>query len=265
LTEAAVRLLRALQTRDSRRPFTPAGLWLAPAAAARPIPVAAAASTLTAHLGIASPAPGGGRSGNGMDASTSRGGASSSSAGVTTSGNATVHDEAAAAVGAGLLVDCPHALPFDYRVKIFRQLVQDDRLHAGYKPQAGSVDADENQGQGVRPVAEITVRRGRLLEDSLAQILPLGATARGRLAVQYTNMAGGDEAGIDAGGLFKELLSEISSEGFNPERGVFTATGDGLVYPASAGFVTPRGCQTGYMGDHTGTLSGCHHQVNRVL
>ena len=34
LMEAAVKLLRALQTRDSRRSFTPAGLWLAPAAAA---------------------------------------------------------------------------------------------------------------------------------------------------------------------------------------------------------------------------------------
>lgn len=211
LMEAAARLLRGLQTRDSRRPFAPPGLWLAPAAAAaRPISVAAAAAALTVHLGLATPAG---------DPSTGK----------------AAEDSAAAEVGAGLLVDCPHALPFHYRVQIFRQLVHDDRLRAGYRPQAGGVDADENQGQGVRPVAEITVRRGRLLEDAISQILPLGATARGRLAVRFTNAAGGDEAGIDAGGLFKELLSEISSHGFNPERGVFTATAGGLVHPSSGG------------------------------
>jgi hypothetical protein len=176
--EAAVRLLRALQTRDSRRSFTPPGLWLAPAASARPIAVAAAASALTAHLGHAP------KESNG-DVNAEQ-------------------DAAAAAVGAGLLVDCPHALPFDYRVQIFRQLVQDDRARAGYRPQAGGVDAtDDRNAPGVQPVAEIRVRRGRLLEDTLAQILPLGPTARGRLAVRFTNMAGGDEAGIDAGGLFK--------------------------------------------------------------
>lgn len=221
-----MRLLRALQTRDSRRPFAPPELWLAPAAAALAvIPVAAAASALTAHL---ADAPGNKGNGNGGRNTVDGYGAPPPS-------SSSFSDEAAVAVGAGLLVHCPHALPFDYRVKIFRQLVQDDRLRAGYKPQAGGVDADENQGQGVRPVAEIAVRRGRVLEDALSQILPLGSTARGRLAVRYTNVAGGDEAGIDAGGLFKELLSEISSEGFNPERGVFTATGEGLVYPSSDG------------------------------
>ena len=97
---SASALLKALRTRDSRKPFAPSGLWLAPASGVNPIPVPMAASALTAHLGY--------------------------------DGNPDlIPDAAAMAVGAGLLVDCPHALTFDYRVEIFRQLVRDDRERAG--------------------------------------------------------------------------------------------------------------------------------------
>ena len=97
---SASALLKALRTRDSRKPFAPPGLWLAPASGVNPIPVPMAASALTAHLGY--------------------------------DGNPDlIPDAAAMAVGAGLLVDCPHALTFDYRVEIFRQLVRDDRERAG--------------------------------------------------------------------------------------------------------------------------------------
>ena len=60
------------------------------------------------------------------------------------------------------------------------------------------------------------------MEDATAQILPLGPAARGRLAVRYRNAAGLEEAGIDAGGLFKELLADVCASGLDPNRGVFT-------------------------------------------
>ena len=215
---AAVALLRALQTRDARRAFAPPGLWLAPAVGSKPAPVAAAASSLAAHLGV-------------------------------TSGDSTPGDSpdatAASRVGAGLLVDCPHALAFDYRVEVFRQLVRDDRARAGYGPQAGGVDAsaDADLGQRTRPVADVYVRRGSVLEDATAQILPLGPAARGRLAVRYRNAAGLEEAGIDAGGLFKELLADVCASGLDPNRGVFTcaSSADNYVYPAAAAGDSPEG------------------------
>ena len=91
----------------------------------------------------------------------------------------------------------------------------------GYRPQAGGVDVanERDNGQHVRPVADVRIRRGRILEDAIAQILPLGPVARGRLAVRYVNAAGGDEAGIDAGGLFKELLADVCHDGFDPNAG----------------------------------------------
>lgn len=45
--------------------------------------------------------------------------------------------------------------------------------------------------------------------------------------------AGGvvQEAGIDMGGLMKEFLESVVAAGFDPNRGLFTATPDGYAYP----------------------------------
>ena len=137
----------------------------------------------------------------------------------------------------GLLVDCPHAISFDDRVKIFRELIKADRLKAGYRPQAGGVDAT-HRDSFVRPVAQVNVRRETVLEDCLSALLPLGAAARGRVLVKFVNSAGQEEAGIDAGGLFKELLSLVTEQGLNPNRGLFATNATGLVY------VSPRAGDT---------------------
>lgn len=39
------------------------------------------------------------------------------------------------------------------------------------------------------------------------------------------------EAGIDMGGLMKEFLESVVAEGFDPNRGLFSATPDGYAYP----------------------------------
>ena len=90
-------------------------------------------------------------------------------------------------------------------------------------------------------MAEIVARRGRVLEDAVAQILPLGSAARGRLAVRYVNAAGFEEAGIDAGGLFKELLADACGAGFDPARGIFAATAENLAFPAARAGDTAEG------------------------
>ena len=90
---------------------------------------------------------------------------------------------------------------------IFRALVVADRARLGIGAQAGGVDADRaTQGQRVRPVARLRIRRDRLLEDTLSGFAPLGSNAKGRVAVTFVNAAGQEEAGIDAGGLFKDCL-----------------------------------------------------------
>ena len=210
---ACASLLRALVTRDERRSFAPDGMWLAPASEealrrdvrssreiAPPLPPAAAASAL---LGMSS-----------SELSASEDGAS-----VTT--------RRADRGFAAFLRDCPHALAFETRREIFRALVVADRARLGIGAQAGGVDADRaTQGQRVRPVARLHIRRDRLLEDTLSGFAPLGSLAKGRVAVTFVNAAGQEEAGIDAGGLFKELLASALAELVDPRRGLFRETNE---------------------------------------
>ena len=132
---------------------------------------------------------------------------------------------------AGLLQDAPSSLTFATRVKIFRELIVQDRDRAKFRPQAGGIDAGHNDIYA-RAVAEIPIRRESVLEDALATILPLGSKARGRMLVKYVNIAGEEEAGIDAGGLFKELLSEVTELGLDPNRGLFETNGTSGIFPS---------------------------------
>ncbi len=45
------------------------------------------------------------------------------------------------------------------------------------------------------------------------------------------NAQGLDELGIDGGGLFREFLNEVLKTGFDPNRGYFSTTQEGLLYP----------------------------------
>ena len=45
------------------------------------------------------------------------------------------------------------------------------------------------------------------------------------------NAQGLSEAGIDGGGVFREFLSEVLITGFDPNRGYFSTTPDGQLYP----------------------------------
>ena len=222
VTAACASLLRALVTRDERRSFAPDGLWLAPAREetlrrdvrssreiAPPLSPAAAASAL---LGMSSE-----ELSSGSITSASEDGAS------VTTRRAVLQERGFAA----FLRDCPHALAFETRTEIFRALVVADRARLGIGAQAGGVDADRaTQGQRVRPVARLRIRRDRLLEDTLSGFAPLGSNAKGRVAVTFVNAAGQEEAGIDAGGLFKELLAAALAELVDPRRGLFRETNE---------------------------------------
>ena len=54
---------------------------------------------------------------------------------------------------------------------------------------------------------------------------------RQKLRVNFVNMQGLDEAGIDGGGVFREFLTEVLKTGFDPNRGYFTTNSNGQLYP----------------------------------
>ena len=228
VTAACASLLRALVTRDERRSFAPDGMWLAPARVAAPAPLAGAPRFFPSDE-IASPLP-------------------PAAAAAALLGAATNDDARGSGLGApdgsdadrgengfvAFLTDCPHAIPFETRVETFRNLVAADRARLGVGAQAGGVDADRvTQGQRVTPVKHLRVRRDHLLEDTLAGLGSLGSRAKGRIAVTFVNAAGREEAGIDAGGLFKELLGSALAELVDPLRGLFRETDRLGLYPVA--------------------------------
>ena len=92
----------------------------------------------------------------------------------------------------------------------------------------------------------ITIRRDFLFEDGMDQMAKLigtgvpGAEPRGssgvsrlkaRFHVQFKNAQGLEEAGIDAGGVFKEFIEALATKGFNPDLGLFKTTEDNKIYP----------------------------------
>ena len=77
------------------------------------------------------------------------------------------------------------------------------------------------------------MHRNRVLEDLLAQFgcSNLGVLRR-PLSVTFFSKDGLQEAGIDMGGLTKELLTLAMKEICDPNRGIVCATRDGSLYPS---------------------------------
>ncbi|KAL3945620.1 MAG: hypothetical protein SGBAC_000276 [Bacillariaceae sp.] len=82
------------------------------------------------------------------------------------------------------------------------------------------------------PGIPVRITRGRILEDGLKTMNNLGTNMRQRISVQYYNEAGMRESGIDAGGLFKEFWTDLSTIAFDPGYSLFRMTEDNCMYPS---------------------------------
>lgn len=126
-----------------------------------------------------------------------------------------------------ILRQVPFFMPFQLRVHIFQEFIKGDkekRLMAA--PRDVFSFGLEGRVKGV-------VRRENLLEDALDAFGSKGAsdsTMHDKLSVTfYSN--GLPEAGIDGGGLTKEFLTSVCSEGFSDKNGLFLTTNDHRLYP----------------------------------
>ena len=126
-----------------------------------------------------------------------------------------------------VLHEQPYTVPFAYRVAYLRQTIFVDRrtFHL------------ESKKLGLR------IRRSAVFNDGFTQLirLVLHSTAsssssnisqdsilRCRWHITFVDGATGEEeAGIDAGGVFKEFLELIVKQAFDPAYGLFTAVGGG--------------------------------------
>ncbi|KAF7729972.1 Ubiquitin-protein ligase E3B [Apophysomyces ossiformis] len=113
----------------------------------------------------------------------------------------------------------PHTIPFETRLKIFRDWITQDHV----------------AGRGSRIVK---VRRDHVLEDGFRGLNGMSPSAwKGNIRVQFVNELGVDEAGIDQGGPFKDFVSLLISEVFKPSFALFSSTENNLFYPASTSHI----------------------------
>ncbi|XP_015926212.1 ubiquitin-protein ligase E3C [Parasteatoda tepidariorum] len=121
-----------------------------------------------------------------------------------------------------ILREFPFAIRFHDRFKIFQSLIVKDK--------------HDNQGELLNfqmgPLIRVTIRRNFIYEDaSSALSLQSEPNIKMRILVQLVNAVGLDEVGIDGGGLFREFMHELLKTCFDPNRGFFKTTHDGLLYP----------------------------------
>jgi ubiquitin-protein ligase E3 C len=128
-----------------------------------------------------------------------------------------------------LLRQVPFFMPFDVRVRIFQEFIDRDEQ----RNLAQSSVHDRNPFDfmfGVTPKLKATIRRESLVEDAYEAFHDAGASFKHPLGIQFV-ANGMEEAGIDGGGLTKELLTSVCAEGFLSDAGVFSTTNDHLLYP----------------------------------
>ena len=215
-------VLRALFDRDVRRQFCASALWLAPykhyieQAGGKSTNVdVSGASVLRALIQRA----GGNRGDGGDDGDDNDRGNVAENQRITAT--TTSIDKTPANALASILLDAPQCIPFTSRLEVFRGLIMMDK-------QARRYHLSPAEG-GPRPL-RVVIRRQRLVEDAVAGLLPHGGALRGPLSISFLNEHGMEEAGIDMGGLTKELLDQTIIALLNQDRGLFTTTGE-YYYP----------------------------------
>lgn len=135
----------------------------------------------------------------------------------------------------GVLNNIPFAIPFEVRVEIFRQFVKNDYDRTVANNSSGNLfDRFFNRPTRKRAV----VRRGNIARDGFDQLSGLTSELKGPIEIQFIDQFGQEEAGIDGGGVFKEFLTSLSKEVFDPNRGLWLTTQQQELYPNPHSYAT---------------------------
>ncbi|CAE7240841.1 UPL7 [Symbiodinium pilosum] len=130
------------------------------------------------------------------------------------------------------LAEIPHVLPFEDRVSVLHgAILADQEERRAYRGPWGPSAMDKHQ-----------IRRNFLVEDGIAAFEGLDDEQglRDTFRVEFIAPDGTPESGVDGGGLFKEFMVHICREMFDPEFGLFSATSDHTLYPATSAFAKYR-------------------------
>ena len=153
-----------------------------------------------------------------------------------------------AAIGPKLeiLRNMPFVIPFDTRVKIFRQFVYLDKD----RRRGGNIDPDNwrmailnEHGGPFNPTARgrdaigrhhAKIRRGKVFQDAFEQFYDLREGLKEPIQITFVDQFDTPEAGIDGGGVTKEFLTSVTKEAFTDELSLFVANSRNALYPNPA-------------------------------
>ena len=151
-----------------------------------------------------------------------------------------------------ILQNMPFFIPFDTRVKIFREFVTLDQVRRRH----GYVDADQwrlsvmQNSPGIGPDGRrvgydnlskhhAKVRRDNVFDDAYEQFYQLNDGLKEPIQITFVDQFDTVEAGIDGGGVTKEFLTSITNEAFTPSTqgsDLFVENDQHLLYPNPAAF-----------------------------
>lgn len=121
-----------------------------------------------------------------------------------------------------ILREIPFVVPFNKRFEVLQGLIATEKLRC----------QGDMQGFQQGPQTHLNVRRTHLYEDSFDKLSPENEpNLRTKFRIQMINKHQLEEAGIDGGGIFREFLTELLHEAFDPHRGFFVHTKDNMLYP----------------------------------
>ncbi|ROW03009.1 hypothetical protein VMCG_05725 [Cytospora schulzeri] len=138
-----------------------------------------------------------------------------------------------------VLRNMPFVIPFDTRVKIFREFVFLDKR----RRREGHVEPDQwrmSVMHGVRDPGRARdvlgqhhakVRRGRVFEDAFEQFYELRDGLKEPIQITFVDQFDIPEAGIDGGGVTKEFLMSVTKEAFTNDNELFVANSKNSLYP----------------------------------
>ncbi|KAG6914062.1 hypothetical protein DXG01_002698 [Tephrocybe rancida] len=204
--ERVTRCLVGIHARDSRKPFVPPGHWLVTAQMDVQSFVEAA---IFEERELSSP----------------------------TSGDAPLPPSRARTKHAAhlsprlnILNRIPFALPFATRVSVFRSFVLNDAMsrNSGWGRWGAGGGGERRQ--------RVQVRRGSVAQDGFDRLGE--ADLKRSVEIVFVDQWGGEEAGIDGGGVFKEFFTSLCREVFDTDRGLWLATRQEELYPNPHAYAT---------------------------
>lgn len=125
-----------------------------------------------------------------------------------------------------LLKRLPYFISFKDRVKVLQALITMDRDRLMGSDSFSFFQAPKR--------LKADIRRESLFEDAFNNFHKCGSDFKHTLSVTLFNEQGGQEAGIDGGGITKEFLTSVATEGFQPDGKfhLFKETSENQLYPS---------------------------------